>query len=131
MPWPATAYSNNINAVAGLRNKLIEAGYTPAAGLSAHGWLYAAMANMIDNYPLLAGTVTAPSLSRSSDTNTGIYFSAADTLDFTCGGVRALQLSTATTGVNYLDVAPAAAAASPIIRAEGTDTNIDIVLTPK
>jgi hypothetical protein len=36
-----------------------------------------------------AGSVTAPAFSTSGDTNTGIYFSAADTLNVTTGGTLA------------------------------------------
>jgi hypothetical protein len=36
-----------------------------------------------------AGSVTAPAFSVSTDTNTGIYFSAADTLNVTTGGTLA------------------------------------------
>lgn len=42
---------------------------------------------------LADGTVGAPSLRNSGDTNTGIYFSAEDTIDFTCGGTNALSLT--------------------------------------
>jgi len=39
-----------------------------------------------------AGTVSAPSISVSGDTNTGIYFPAADTIGFVEGGVQAMTL---------------------------------------
>lgn len=39
-----------------------------------------------------AGTVTAPSISVTGDTNTGIYFPAADTIAFAEGGVEAMRL---------------------------------------
>lgn len=41
---------------------------------------------------LADGTAAAPSLRHTGDTNTGIYFSALDNIDFTCGGVNALNL---------------------------------------
>ena len=41
---------------------------------------------------LADGTVSAPSLKNTGDTNTGLYFSAEDTIDFTTGGVRALTI---------------------------------------
>lgn len=46
--------------------------------------------------PILAadGSVSAPSLSFSADTNTGIYRSAADTLDFACNGANIVSLTT-------------------------------------
>jgi hypothetical protein len=39
-----------------------------------------------------AGTVSAPSITTSGDTNTGIYFPAADTIAFTEGGVEAMRI---------------------------------------
>ena len=39
-----------------------------------------------------AGTVSAPSITVNGDTNTGIYFPAADTIAFTEGGVEAMRL---------------------------------------
>ena len=40
------------------------------------------------NVGVPAGTAAAPSLRRSDDTNTGVFFSAADTLDISTGGTR-------------------------------------------
>jgi hypothetical protein len=39
-----------------------------------------------------AGTVSAPSITTTGDTNTGIYFPAADTIAFTEGGVEAMRI---------------------------------------
>jgi hypothetical protein len=39
-----------------------------------------------------AGTVSAPSITTSGDTNTGIYFPAADTIAFTEGGVESMRI---------------------------------------
>jgi collagen type VII alpha len=39
-----------------------------------------------------AGSVSAPAFSTSSDTNTGIFFPAADTLAFAEGGVEAMRI---------------------------------------
>ena len=39
-----------------------------------------------------AGTVSAPSISVSGDTNTGIYFPAADTIGFVEGGVEGMRI---------------------------------------
>ena len=39
-----------------------------------------------------AGSIGSPSLQPTGDTNTGIWFSAADTVDVSTGGARALQL---------------------------------------
>jgi hypothetical protein len=39
-----------------------------------------------------AGTVSAPAITTTGDTNTGIYFPAADTIAFTEGGTEAMRL---------------------------------------
>ena len=39
-----------------------------------------------------AGTVSAPSITTSGDTNTGIFFPAADTIAFTEGGVESMRI---------------------------------------
>lgn len=52
--------------------------------------------NSIDCVLTGAGSPSAPSHSFSADTNTGMYNSAADTLDFTTGGVNCLSLTTVT-----------------------------------
>jgi hypothetical protein len=40
-----------------------------------------------------AGTVSAPSLTTSGDTNTGIFFPAADTIAFAEGGVESMRIN--------------------------------------
>lgn len=40
-----------------------------------------------------AGTVSAPAITTSGNTNTGIYFPAADTIAFTEGGVEAMRIN--------------------------------------
>jgi hypothetical protein len=40
-----------------------------------------------------AGTVSAPAITTTGDTNTGIYFPAADTIGFAEGGVEALRIN--------------------------------------
>jgi hypothetical protein len=41
------------------------------------------------------GTVSAPSITNIGDTNTGIYFPAADTIAFTEGGVESMRITSA------------------------------------
>jgi hypothetical protein len=46
------------------------------------------------------GTVSAPSITNSGDTNTGIFFPAADTIAFTEGGVESMRIdSSANVGI--------------------------------
>jgi len=40
-----------------------------------------------------AGTVSAPAITTTGDTNTGIYFPAADTIAFTEGGTEAMRIA--------------------------------------
>jgi hypothetical protein len=40
-----------------------------------------------------AGTVSAPAITTSGDTNTGIFFPAADTIAFTEGGVESMRIN--------------------------------------
>jgi hypothetical protein len=40
-----------------------------------------------------AGSVSAPAITTTGDTNTGIFFPAADTIAFTKGGVEAMRIS--------------------------------------
>jgi len=55
-----------------------------------------------------AGTVSLPSITTSGDTNTGIFFPAADTIAFTEGGTEAMRITSAgnvgigTSSPNYL-----------------------------
>jgi len=76
---------------------------------------------------LTAGSVSLPSISaglaNSSDTNTGIYFPAADTIGFVEGGVEAMRIDS-NGRINLL----AGSAANPILNAglNSTDTNTGI-----
>ena len=53
-----------------------------------------------------AGTAAAPAITTSGDTNTGIFFPAADTIAFSEGGVEAMRLDSA--GNMGLGVTPSA-----------------------
>jgi hypothetical protein len=53
------------------------------------------VANGYQVYALGNGTAAAPFYSRSSDANTGMYFSAADQLSFSEGGTEALRITSA------------------------------------
>ena len=63
-----------------------------------------------------AGTVSAPALTTTGDTNTGIFFPAADTIAFAEGGVEAMRIDSAgSVGIGT---------SSPVVRAtiSGTDS---------
>jgi hypothetical protein len=80
---------------------------------------------------LNVGSITAPSLSFSGDTSTGLYRPVAGSVGVVGIGTEVLRLTGVASGVNYLQVSSAAAGGSPAIAAAGTDANINIVLTPK
>jgi hypothetical protein len=61
---------------------------TPSSGtLTVTGALTATGVNTVQ-----AGTVSAPAITTTGDTNTGIFFPAADTIAFTEGGTEAMRL---------------------------------------
>lgn len=60
---------------------------------------------------LPAGAVGAPSLTTTGDTNTGIYFPAADTIGFVEGGVEALRINSSA----QIAVNTAGTAGAPVI----------------
>ena len=78
-----------------------------------------------------AGTVSAPGLYVTGDTNTGFYQATADTLSATAGGVEAARFNTAASGVNYLTVTPSATTAAVQLATAGTDSNINLAIMPK
>lgn len=77
------------------------------------------------------GSISAPSFSFRDDSNTGMYRSGVDTIDFSTGGVRALQLGTAASGVNYFVLTPSATGGALQIDAAGSDTNISVAYDAK
>lgn len=72
------------------------------------------------------GAVGTPTYTFTGDLNTGIWSSAADTLDFSAGGVRALQLNTIASGVDYLTIGPAAAGGRPFFLTAGATADIGL-----
>ena len=77
-----------------------------------------------------AGSVSAPSITTTGDTNTGIYFPAADTIAFTEGGVESMRIdSNANVGINTtspsakLDVVAASFNGGPLIGARFNTAN--------
>lgn len=71
------------------------------------------------------GTVSAPIVSPSNDTNTGIYFSAADTVDVSAGGANVASFGTTAITANKAVIALAGSASTPSVTFSG-DTNTGI-----
>ena len=78
-----------------------------------------------------AGTVGAPSLSITSDTDTGVYSPAANTMGLVGAGVDVIRASGIASGVNYIEIRAAITAVSPSVLATGTDTNVSMILGGK
>jgi hypothetical protein len=88
------------------------------------------------NFMLMSGRPTGnyPVLSaEGSDTNVGFVFNAKGNAEvaFQTSSIRQAQVSHTASAVNYLNLTGAATTASPVLSAQGSDTNIDLTLTPK
>jgi hypothetical protein len=84
-----------------------------------------------------AGTAAAPGYTFTGDTNTGIYRSAADIMDFSAGGFRQASVVFTNNAVNYFGITGAPTGGlpyftnAPTIFSEGTDTHIGLNLLAK
>jgi hypothetical protein len=90
------------------------------------------------NYVQVTGAATtgSPSISwQGSDTNIqAVYLSKGTGAHsfFAASGARKLfQMTDATNAVNFGEIIASAAGAAPAFRVQGTDTDIDLSLTPK
>jgi len=63
--------------------------------LSSSGFVVKSGDTMTGALALTAGTAALPALTTTGDTNTGIFFPAADTIAFTEGGVEAMRINSA------------------------------------
>lgn len=79
---------------------------------------------------LSSGSSSSPSL-QVGGTTTGVYSSAANTLDVASGGSRAVSFGASASAVNYLVITSSIAGAAPEIDATGSDTNIGLILKTK
>jgi hypothetical protein len=71
-----------------------------------------------------AGTASLPSITRTGDTNTGIFFPAADTIAFTEGGVERMRITSAGNVFIGNGVTAATPANGVFSATGGTGTNI-------
>ena len=78
------------------------------------------------------GTESAPSLSFTSDTNTGLYRPTADTVGIVGGGHDILRLTDVASAADYLEVKNGIGVGTPLhVLAEGASANIGVHLQPK
>ena len=81
---------------------------------------------------LTDGTEAAPSLFFVSDTNTGMYRPAADTVGIVGGGHDILRLTDVASATDYLEVKNGIGVGTPLhVLAEGASANIGVHLQPK
>jgi hypothetical protein len=86
---------NNAGAFGGSANLTFDGTTLTAAALTSTGVA-----------TFSAGSVSAPAITTSGDTNTGIFFPAADTIAFTEGGVEAMRIdSSGNVGIGISDPA--------------------------
>jgi hypothetical protein len=112
---PASATDNAVARFDGTTGKLIQNSAVTIADTSG---------DITTNGVVLTanGTVSAPSYSASGDTNTGVYFPAADTVGFAAGGVEVANLVSGT-----LSIPANSSAASKIRLYEDTDNGTNYV----
>jgi len=77
------------------------------------------------------GTASAPAYSFTADTNTGMYSTGLESIDFATAGLRMVNIGTVASAVNYLELIGSATGNGIVIGAQGTDANVGIRLVPK
>ena len=78
------------------------------------------------------GTEAAPSLFFVSDTNTGMYRPAADTVGIVGGGNDVVRLTGVASATDYLEIKNGTGTGNPLhVLAEGASANIGVHLQPK
>ena len=88
------------------------------------------------NYVQVTGGATGSGVTiipQGSDANILLALNSKGTNPIQCftNGSRQFQVSNTTSAANFLQVTGAIATASPVLSAQGSDTNIDLSLTPK
>jgi hypothetical protein len=86
-----------------------QSGTTLTIGASGDTITIPSGATLSSTDPLVfpAGTVSLPAITTTGDTNTGIFFPAADTIAFTEGGAEAMRItSDGTVGINKTSLQP-------------------------
>ena len=96
---PASATDNAVARYDGTTGKIIQNSVVTIADttgdMTGVGTLNSGAITTTGVLTLPAGTVSAPALTTTGDTNTGMFFPAADTIAFTEGGVEAMRITSA------------------------------------
>ena len=83
------------------------------------------------------GAVATPSVSFAARTDTGMWSSAAATIDFSTTGGRQAQIANVAAAVNWISITGGATVAAgagpgqPVLTALGTDTIVDVAVASK
>jgi len=78
----------------------------------------------------LGTSTSATNPQRSSQTNTGFYSAAANTVAVAANGVEAMQWNTVTSGVDYFSVTPGLSGTAPQIAVAGSTSPQNLNLAP-
>jgi hypothetical protein len=111
----------------------VNATLTAGTGISISNGPGSITINATDgNITLDDGTAAAPSLNFTSDTNTGLYRPAADTVGIVGGGHEILRLTDVANATDYLEIKGAIGVATPVhVIASGPSASIGMHLQPK
>ena len=111
----------------------VNATLTAGAGISISNGAGSITITATDgNITLDDGTAAAPSLNFTSDTNTGLYRPAADTVGIVGGGHDIVRLTDVASATDYLEIKNAIGVSTPLhVLASGASTNIGMHLQPK
>ena len=111
----------------------VNATLTAGTGISISNGAGSITINATDgNITLDDGTAAAPSLNFTSDTNTGLYRPAADTVGIVGGGHDIVRLTDVASATDYLEIKNAIGVSTPLhVLASGPSTNIGMHLQPK
>ena len=92
---PFQWYADTNNDLMKIRNAADD-GFVTVGTLSATNFGLATLASptFTGNVGIPAGSASAPAVRRSDDTNTGLYFSASDTVNVSTGGTNRVQIDT-------------------------------------
>ena len=92
---PFQWYADSNNDLLKIRNAADD-GFVTVGTLSATNLGLATLASptFTGNVGIPAGSASAPAVRRSDDTNTGLYFSASDTVNVSTGGTDRVQIDT-------------------------------------
>jgi hypothetical protein len=133
---PAYAATQSIKCAPDVNCLLISSG-TPATNATLQSGTYTLATQALSEtlsskaISLISGTATTPSLYFNSATSTGLSQRNGNTLVMSAQGVKALELYTYGSGVNYWGMQGAGTGVSPKLSVQGSDTDIGLEIVNK